>query len=260
LVARSIRTAADQPLLYSSARNSLAKRSDSSVSAPASGQNPGTPNGGSRNDAGAVTKRRKRVVYLVFALALIFIGCWLPQNFLYIWQNFYRGILRSMRRHYRVYFIIKLTSHMLTYVNSSINPILYSLVSGQFRNRLAHAIFGSAFFHNTRSNRARHANDVLQAGVNNSGAANGAHFGRSKAGSFQPLLYTNNHSRVDDDAGYSMGTAPGNASRRSSRGVNATNSLKRCNFEEKSYMKINENAQDEAGIELASAAPTPDSS
>lgn len=216
LVARSIRLATEHPLLRAS-NSALAKRTDSSDST-AIGPSTASEGRGSRSDAGTVTKRRKRVVYLVFALALIFIGCWFPQNFTSIWQNFHSDILNSMRRNYRAYFVVKLISHILTYINSSINPILYSLASGQFRSRLSHALFNNgSFFQHTASNRARLGTIPTcnngQGGTNDTGNT----FARSKAGSFQPLLNTANHSRVDDDVGTSV-AGPG--SRRSSRGLN----------------------------------------
>lgn len=158
LVARSIRNAVGEPLLVANERRTL----NSSSALRRSNSNGGN----------IISKRRRRVVWLVFGLALTFFLCWLPQNASSMWLNFHRDIVASVTRHYKIYFIIKVASHMLTYVNSSINPILYSLASGRFRSRLAQALFiRRAGSFNNRGTASRPRSTV---GNKNSATTNGA--------------------------------------------------------------------------------------
>lgn len=148
LIAKSIRLATHQPLL---SKNDTAETGAYS-----------------RGGGGGRLKRRRRVGWLVFALSLVFFICWGPHNISLVWLNFDASALDWINEHYQAFFIIKLIAHMMTYLNSSINPLLYSIGSNQFFGRLAvtcglYSRSPTAVTSNCRTfaNRTLHANSVL---------------------------------------------------------------------------------------------------
>lgn len=94
----------------------------------------GTP-GGHR----AMNIKRKRVAWLVFALSFVFFICWFPQNISIMWMSFGNPTFDSS------FYVYKLISHIFTYLNSCVNPLLYSLVSEQFRTKLIGAVTGRRY-------------------------------------------------------------------------------------------------------------------
>lgn len=84
-------------------------------------------------------RRRRRVVWLVFALSLVQLICWCPHSVTLVWLNFDRSAWEWVEDNSWTYFVMNIVNHMGTYLHSCINPVLYSLASEQFRVRLVNA-------------------------------------------------------------------------------------------------------------------------
>ncbi|KHJ44265.1 7 transmembrane receptor [Trichuris suis] len=69
-------------------------------------------------------RQRRRVAFLVFCLALMLFVFWLPHNISLIWINF--GEVEDWGQEF---FIYKVTAHMLSYLNSCINPFICFFMS-----------------------------------------------------------------------------------------------------------------------------------
>uniref|UniRef100_A0A5S6QRH1 G_PROTEIN_RECEP_F1_2 domain-containing protein n=1 Tax=Trichuris muris TaxID=70415 RepID=A0A5S6QRH1_TRIMR len=69
-------------------------------------------------------RQRRLVALLVFCLALLLFVCWLPHNISLMWINF--GEIKAWGRDF---FIYKVTAHMLSYLNSCINPCICFFMS-----------------------------------------------------------------------------------------------------------------------------------
>lgn len=98
-------------------------------------------------------RRRKRVVWLVFALSAWYLFCWLPHSVLLVWLNFDPDALEWVEDNSWAFFLLKIVGHMGTYVHSCLNPILYSLAYEQFRRRLFF-VFSRRVSQRRRSSRA----------------------------------------------------------------------------------------------------------
>ncbi|KRX14926.1 Galanin receptor type 2 [Trichinella nelsoni] len=74
--------------------------------------------------------QRRRVASLVLVLALALFLCWLPHNISLIWINF--GIIKVWDKQF---FLFKVTAHMLSYLNSCINPFICYSMSRSLRKQ-----------------------------------------------------------------------------------------------------------------------------
>lgn len=75
-------------------------------------------------------KRSRRNVTIIISIVILAFGiCWLPHNIFYLWL--------SISRHHFPYthgtYVLKLIALSSSYLNSSLNPIIYSLMSKKFR-------------------------------------------------------------------------------------------------------------------------------
>lgn len=142
LVAKSIRMATHQPLLSvngSMTNNNGQQMANGHELAPPPCRQAAKISIGGGDWGGTAVgvrlRRRRRVGWLVFALAFLFFFCWMPHNLSMVWLNFDSSALDWIHGNHQTFFIIKLLAHMMTYMNSCINPVLYSLASNNFRGR-----------------------------------------------------------------------------------------------------------------------------
>ncbi|XP_007957826.1 galanin receptor type 2 [Orycteropus afer afer] len=78
--------------------------------------------------AGSGSRRAKRKVTLMIVIvAALFCLCWLPHHALILWVWFGRFPLT------RATYALRILSHLVSYANSCVNPIVYALVSKHFR-------------------------------------------------------------------------------------------------------------------------------
>ena len=68
--------------------------------------------------------------------ALIRYICWLPSHVVWLWTNYFRSTWRNT---YSFYYV-RITAHVLSYANSSMNPIIYAFLSSRFRREFQRAI------------------------------------------------------------------------------------------------------------------------
>lgn len=126
LVAKSIRMATHQPLMTINGSSANQQMANGNTLTPPCRQAAKISIGGGDWGGTAVgvrLRRRRRVGWLVFALAFLFLICWMPHNLSVIWLNFDSSALDWIQTNHQTFFIIKLLAHMMTYMNSCINPV-----------------------------------------------------------------------------------------------------------------------------------------
>ncbi|KAJ8037238.1 Galanin receptor type 2 [Holothuria leucospilota] len=75
-------------------------------------------------------KRSRRNVTIIISIVILSFGiCWFPHNLFYVWLSIAK---ENFPYTYGTY-ILKLVALSCSYLNSSINPIIYSLMSKKFR-------------------------------------------------------------------------------------------------------------------------------
>ena len=82
-------------------------------------------------------KAKRKVTKLVIVVVVVFSVCWLPSHVTWLWINFYPS---TWKQTYLFYYL-KISSHVLSYANSCMNPVIYAFLSTQFRkgfNRALH--------------------------------------------------------------------------------------------------------------------------
>ncbi|XP_006869730.1 PREDICTED: galanin receptor type 2 [Chrysochloris asiatica] len=78
--------------------------------------------------AGSGARRAKRqVTRMIVIVATLFCLCWMPHHALILWVWFGRFPLT------RATYALRILSHLVSYANSCVNPIVYALVSKHFR-------------------------------------------------------------------------------------------------------------------------------
>ncbi|XP_071955197.1 G-protein coupled receptor 54-like [Antedon mediterranea] len=74
-------------------------------------------------------KQKRKITRMVLAVVMLFIVCWMPQHILNLWMrldsNFPYGVET---------YTFKTTAHVLAYLNSCVNPIVYAFLGENFRN------------------------------------------------------------------------------------------------------------------------------
>ncbi|KAG8192264.1 hypothetical protein JTE90_014120 [Oedothorax gibbosus] len=98
-------------------------------------------------------KSKKRVTRMVVVVVVIFACCWCPIQIIMVLKglNAY-GLSRTS-------IMIQITSHVLAYMNSCVNPILYAFLSDNFRKAFRKVIYRNPR-HNCQAQRmAREKND-----------------------------------------------------------------------------------------------------
>ncbi|XP_054708576.1 allatostatin-A receptor-like [Uloborus diversus] len=101
---------------------------------------------GGRVSAEAV-KSKKRVTRMVVVVVVIFAFCWCPIQIVLVLKSVSAYELNPTN------IVIQITSHILAYMNSCVNPILYAFLSDNFRKA-----FRKVISCNPRNNRARRSN------------------------------------------------------------------------------------------------------
>uniref|UniRef100_A0A914Z9Y4 G-protein coupled receptors family 1 profile domain-containing protein n=1 Tax=Panagrolaimus superbus TaxID=310955 RepID=A0A914Z9Y4_9BILA len=96
------------------------------------------PGGGSSKNTGSIRSRpetiraKRKVTRLVLCVVVIWAVCWFPLNLCF----FFSGVVYPdtlVMRGGKPIVIIQISSQVLAYANSCLNPILYALVSDNFR-------------------------------------------------------------------------------------------------------------------------------
>lgn len=87
------------------------------------------------------TRNRIKVTRLVITVVVVFGICWLPYNVSTLMINFTK-IDWNDEGERKIMYAFKICSHVLSYVNSSLNPLIYALVSGNFRKDVKRAFRG----------------------------------------------------------------------------------------------------------------------
>ncbi len=81
----------------------------------------------------------RRVIYMLGSVVVVFFLCWLPIRVMILWQ-----IFASDDSFHRVGFhtvmVIIICNRIMLYINSSINPLLYNLISTKFRDAFKDAL------------------------------------------------------------------------------------------------------------------------
>ena len=92
---------------------------------------------GPRGSFSAETCRaRGKVTRLVIVVVVVFSVCWLPSHVMWLWSNYF---IATFRRTYAFYYA-RIFAHVLSYANSSMNPIIYAFLSENFRKYFHKAI------------------------------------------------------------------------------------------------------------------------
>ena len=76
----------------------------------------------------SLTAKRK-VTRLIIVVVLVFGICWLPKHICWLWINYFPKYVPFT---YTFYYW-SITTHILSYANSSMNPVIYAFLSSQFR-------------------------------------------------------------------------------------------------------------------------------
>jgi hypothetical protein len=84
-------------------------------------------------------RMKRHATKMVFTVILTFGICWFPQNI----RFFFRGLSYPnegfWEQNETIMLVAQCFAQILAYANSSLNPILYSILSERFRNGLKHA-------------------------------------------------------------------------------------------------------------------------
>ena len=81
-------------------------------------------------------RQRRHVTRLVIVVVVTFFLCWFPSHLLWLWTSYFPD---TWKQTYPFYYF-RVTSHVLAYTNSSLNPILYCFLSENFRHGFAKAL------------------------------------------------------------------------------------------------------------------------
>ena len=83
-------------------------------------------------DSHAFPLIQKRVTRLVVVVVLVFAGCWCPIQIVLLLKT-YDLYTISMDSVGTFRLVVQITAHVLAYMNSCLNPILYAFLSDNFR-------------------------------------------------------------------------------------------------------------------------------
>lgn len=78
---------------------------------------------------------KRRVTRLVIVIVFVFAVCWLPSHVVWLWVSF----LGHTWQHTYAFYFLRITAHVLSYANSCVNPVIYALLSSQFREGVRRA-------------------------------------------------------------------------------------------------------------------------
>ncbi|XP_044309950.1 galanin receptor type 2 [Varanus komodoensis] len=105
-------------------------------------------------------KGKRKVTRMIIIVAVLFCLCWLPHHVVILW--FWFGYFPLNNATY----VLRILSHLISYANSCVNPIVYALVSKHFRKGFK-KIF-SCLLHNRVNNKVHvaqvtHTVSILEA-------------------------------------------------------------------------------------------------
>ncbi|GFU49609.1 allatostatin-A receptor [Nephila pilipes] len=97
-------------------------------------------------------KSKKRVTRMVVIVVVIFAVCWCPIQIVLVLKSVNSYVMTPMR------LVGQITAHILAYMNSCVNPILYAFLSDNFRKAFhkviaCHQKQKSLPFRNNQENR-----------------------------------------------------------------------------------------------------------
>ena len=81
-------------------------------------------------------KAKRKVTKLVIVVVMVFLICWLPNHVVWLWTSFFPD---TWELTYTFYYM-RMFAHVLSYANSSMNPILYAFLSRNFRRYFHRAV------------------------------------------------------------------------------------------------------------------------
>ncbi len=87
----------------------------------------------------ASRQTHRRVIYMLGSVVVVFFFCWLPVRVTMLWQIFAPPV-HFERLGFHKIMIMLICMRFLLYVNSSINPLLYNLISTKFRGAFKDAL------------------------------------------------------------------------------------------------------------------------
>ncbi|XP_050402927.1 orexin receptor type 2 isoform X1 [Patella vulgata] len=112
-------------------------------------------------------RSRRRAAKMLIVVVIVFILCYLP---VYIWNILRMTNLDLINRiPDKKVSGIGYTAHLLIYLNSSINPVIYNFMSGKFRKEFQTAFF--CCFRRRRTERGHYGSHELEPFPNKSGAS-----------------------------------------------------------------------------------------
>ena len=79
---------------------------------------------------------KRKVTRLVIVIVSVFCFCWLPSHIVWLWTNYSPNTWR--RTYPFLYF--RIGAHVLSYANSSMNPVIYAFLSANFRKGFQRAL------------------------------------------------------------------------------------------------------------------------
>ncbi|XP_070540741.1 QRFP-like peptide receptor [Ptychodera flava] len=91
------------------------------------------------NSLQAQQRTRKRVVYMLLAVVITFFICLLPQRIVSLWFK-YGTAEQQMSLGVEGVYTLVIVCRVLTYLNSSINPLIYNIMSSKFRSAFVRAL------------------------------------------------------------------------------------------------------------------------
>ncbi|XP_072041649.1 cholecystokinin receptor-like [Amphiura filiformis] len=81
----------------------------------------------------------RRVIYMLGSVVIVFFICWLPIRVMILWQIFASSEAFN-RVGFNTVMVIIICNRIMLYINSSINPLLYNLISTKFRDAFKDAL------------------------------------------------------------------------------------------------------------------------
>ncbi|XP_015916626.1 allatostatin-A receptor [Parasteatoda tepidariorum] len=109
-------------------------------------------------------KSKKRVTRMVVVVVVIFAVCWCPIQIVLVLKSVNSYSLTTFR------IVVQITSHILAYMNSCVNPILYAFLSENFRKAF-HKVIACNQKHTALPNRTTQENRTERETTLNNGTA-----------------------------------------------------------------------------------------
>ncbi|XP_077992833.1 growth hormone secretagogue receptor type 1-like [Glandiceps talaboti] len=92
-----------------------------------------------KNRYEAQERARRRVVYMLITVVVTFFLCLLPQRIVSLWFQ-YGTAEQQIKLGIEGVYTLVISCRVLTYINSSINPIIYNIMSTKFRSAFLRAL------------------------------------------------------------------------------------------------------------------------